>query len=62
LIEPIPEPAASRSSLPEIDTIVLDDKTLRRRVRQLGSEITRDYQCQEVTIVCILTGAFTSPT
>lgn len=58
LVEPVPEPADFRPPLPEIDTIVLDQKTLQRRVRQLGSEITRDYKGEEVTVVCILTGAF----
>ncbi len=58
LIEPVPEPNVSRPLLPEIDTILLDEKTLSRRVRQLGSEITRDYRGEALTIVCILTGAF----
>jgi len=58
LIEPTPESTASGPLLPEIDTIVLDPKTIQRRVRQLGSQISRDYRGQELTVVCILTGAF----
>lgn len=59
LIDPVAEKTAvSRPLLPEIDTVILDRKTIQRRVRQLGSQITRDYRGQELTVVCILTGAF----
>jgi len=58
LIEPVPEKTVSRPLPAPIDTVILDEKTIRRRVRQLGSQITRDYRGEELTVVCILTGAF----
>jgi len=58
LIEPVPEKAVSRPLPPGLDTIILGQKTIQRRVRQLGSEISRDYRGEELTVVCILTGAF----
>ncbi len=59
LIEPVPERiSVSRPLPPELDTVILDEKTIRRRVRQLGSRVGRDYRGQELTVVCILTGAF----
>jgi len=58
LIEPIPDPSVPRPLPPEVDTVILDQKTIARRVRQLGSQISRDYRGQELTVVCILTGAF----
>ncbi len=59
LIEPVPEKTAvSRPLPPELDTVILDEKTIQRRVRQLGSRVGRDYRGQELTVVCILTGAF----
>lgn len=58
LIEGFPEEFVSRPVSPRLDTVVLDERTIRRRVRQLGLEIDRDYFGQELTVVCILTGAF----
>ncbi len=59
LIEPVPEKSAvSRPLPPELDAVILDEKTIQRRVRQLGSQVSRDYRGQELTVVCILTGAF----
>jgi len=59
LIEPVPEKTAvSRPLPPELDAVILDEKTIQRRVRQLGSQVSRDYRGQELTVVCILTGAF----
>jgi len=58
LIEPVPEATVSRPIPAPVDTIILDQKTIQRRVRQLGSEISRDYRGDQLTVVCILTGAF----
>ncbi|HXK61593.1 MAG TPA: hypoxanthine phosphoribosyltransferase [Acidobacteriota bacterium] len=57
-MEPAPAHSPSQFLFPEIDTIVLDAKTIRRRVQQLGREISRHYRGKELTAVCILTGAF----
>ena len=38
-----------------IDTLI-DSRTLQRRITELASEITRDYQNQEFLLVCILRG------
>jgi hypoxanthine phosphoribosyltransferase len=59
LVEPVPEnKAVSRPLPPEVDTVILDEKTIQRRVRQLAAYISRDYMGEELTLVCILTGAF----
>jgi hypoxanthine phosphoribosyltransferase len=37
--------------------VLLDEKKVLARVRELGAEITRDYQGKELTLVCVLKGS-----
>ena len=37
--------------------ILLDHETIQKRVKELGEEITRDYQCKEPVVICMLKGA-----
>ena len=37
--------------------IILDHDTIARRVKELGDEITRDYQGKEPVVICMLKGA-----
>jgi hypoxanthine phosphoribosyltransferase len=37
--------------------IFIDEKKVQARVRELGAEITRDYQGKELTLVCVLKGS-----
>ena len=36
---------------------LLDEKKVQARVRELGAEITRDYQGKDLTLVCVLKGS-----
>lgn len=42
---------------PDIERVLLDEPTIRGRVRELGSEITRDYQGRRPVLVGILKGS-----
>jgi hypoxanthine phosphoribosyltransferase len=42
---------------PEIGEILVQADVLQRRVRELGAEISRDYEGQELILVCVLKGA-----
>ena len=42
---------------PDVKEIILSEETLRARVRELGEEITRDYDGQTVLLVAVLRGA-----
>ncbi len=35
----------------------IDEKKLQTRVRELGAQITRDYQGKELTFICVLKGS-----
>jgi hypoxanthine phosphoribosyltransferase len=37
--------------------VLLDEKKVLARVRELGAEITRDYQGKDLTLVCVLKGS-----
>lgn len=39
-----------------IDKILVSEKQIEKRVKELGEEITHDYAGQEILIVCILRG------
>jgi hypoxanthine phosphoribosyltransferase len=57
---PSPSPAHHpRSPYAEerIGEVFLDAATIARRVRELGAEITRDYQGQDLLLISILRGA-----
>lgn len=36
--------------------VLIDEETLRKRVKELGAEISRDYTGEEIMFVCILRG------
>ncbi len=40
-----------------VGTVLLDSETIQRRVRELGSEITRDYRDKNPHLIVILKGA-----
>ena len=42
-----------------IDEILVDEKSLEKRVSELGAEISRDYAGQELLVVCLLRGGMT---
>jgi hypoxanthine phosphoribosyltransferase len=54
--EPTEEPAEDVGT-PEIGAVFLDAGALARRVQELGAEITRDYQGQEILLVGLLKGS-----
>lgn len=37
--------------------VLYDEETLDKRIRELGEEISREYEGKEITIICILKGA-----
>ncbi len=37
--------------------ILIDEETLQERIRQLGKQISHDYEGQDLTMICILKGA-----
>ncbi len=39
-------------------TTLLDEATIRDRIRELGAQITRDYQGKKLVLVCVLKGSF----
>lgn len=38
--------------------VQIDEHAIQRRVRELGAEITRDYQGVNLHLICVLNGAF----
>jgi hypoxanthine phosphoribosyltransferase len=40
----------------DVDTFI-DEAKLQARVRELGADITRDYQGKELTLICVLKGS-----
>lgn len=44
--------------LPNLDRVLISSEDLARRIRQLGNEISRDYQGTNPILVCILKGAY----
>ncbi len=41
----------------DIYHILLDEETIRRRVEDLGTQLSEDYQGKDVILLCILKGA-----
>lgn len=39
-----------------LDDILIDENALQERIRELGAEISRDYQDKQLMLVCILRG------
>jgi hypoxanthine phosphoribosyltransferase len=56
---PPPQSSYCRQQHPDerVGEIFLDAETIAQRVRELGAEITRDYQRQELLLISILRGA-----
>ncbi len=51
-------PAARRSrAYPELDSVLITEAEIRRRVRQLGQQIRRDYAGEPITVIAIINGA-----
>ncbi|HWQ58579.1 MAG TPA: hypoxanthine phosphoribosyltransferase [Clostridia bacterium] len=41
----------------DIDHVLIDEEQISRRVRELGAQISEDYEGKDVVLVCILKGA-----
>ena len=37
--------------------VILSEETIQKRIKELGEEITRDYQGKEPVVICMLKGA-----
>ena len=42
-----------------IDEVLVDEKSIEKRITELGEQISRDYAGQELLIVCLLRGGLT---
>ncbi|GAB4283336.1 MAG: hypoxanthine phosphoribosyltransferase [Candidatus Rifleibacteriota bacterium] len=42
----------------EIERVLISPEQIQSRIKELGSEISRDYANSEIVLVCILKGAF----
>jgi hypoxanthine phosphoribosyltransferase len=47
-----------RATAPELGTVLISHEQVQARVRELGTEITRDYADRSPLLVCVLKGAF----
>lgn len=47
----------SGEMLNDIHEVLLDEETIRRRVQELGAEITSNYADKEIILICVLKGA-----
>lgn len=43
---------------PQIDKILISESRIKERVTELGKQIAKDYNGEEVIVICILRGAF----
>ena len=43
---------------PEIERVLINPQQIQTRIKELGKQISQDYQNKEIIIVCILKGAF----
>jgi hypoxanthine phosphoribosyltransferase len=50
---PVMAPETSQESL----RVLISADRIAARIRELGAEIDRDYDCQQITLICILKGA-----
>ena len=41
----------------DVDFVLLDNKTLRKRIKELGKQITKDYKGKKPVILCFLKGS-----
>ena len=42
----------------DIESVLMSEETLRKRVKELGDAISHDYAGKEILMVCVLRGAF----
>ncbi len=42
-----------------IDEVLVDEKAIEKRVSELGAQISKDYEGQELLVVCLLRGGLT---
>jgi hypoxanthine phosphoribosyltransferase len=42
-----------------IDKVLVDEKTIEKRLAELGAEISRDYEGEDLLVVCLLRGGIT---
>lgn len=42
----------------DVEYILFTEKQVKRRVRELGRDIARDYQGKDLLVICVLKGAF----
>jgi hypoxanthine phosphoribosyltransferase len=54
----VPSDGLTHRLPPELGAVVLDERQIARRVRDLGRQISQDYEGRDLLIVGILTGAF----
>lgn len=47
-----------QNAMKDVSEVLLDEKTIQTKVREIGGQITRDYQDRSPLLVCILKGAF----
>lgn len=40
-----------------VKKVLIDEETLQKKVRELGAQITKDYEGKDLLVVCILKGA-----
>lgn len=51
-------PVSRRSrAFPDLDSVLITEAEIRRRVRQLGRQIRRDYAGEPITVIAIINGA-----
>lgn len=54
----ITEPDDQDAIHPDISRILLSQKKIQHRIKELGAQISEDYKGEELVLVCILKGAF----
>lgn len=56
---PLAERGGTSARMPEANVVtLLQAEEIAKRVRELGAEITRDYQDRRLVLVCVLKGSF----
>lgn len=43
---------------PKIKKVLISESEIKKRIQELGKQISNDYQGEEIIVVCILRGAF----
>jgi hypoxanthine phosphoribosyltransferase len=58
MVEPQPERADPARHDPALGRVIIDEATLQARIRELGQQITEDYEGRVPLLVGVLKGAF----